>query len=86
MSLFKCAGIKSVRRSAVFTVAVAMILAAGSAFAAETPVPEGPSISGPPLDRPPVIDPDKAEAFWEDLIEESEEDNDQLAADNSVPP
>ena len=85
MSLFKCAGIKSVRRSAVSTVAVALILVAGSAFAAETPVPERPSIGAPPSDRPPVIDEEKAETFWENLIE-SEEDNDQLAADKSVPP
>jgi hypothetical protein len=62
-----------------------MILAAGSAFAAQTPLPERP-IGEPPSDRPPVIDEDKTEAFWENLIEESEEDNDQLAADNSVPP
>jgi hypothetical protein len=68
-----------------------MILVAGSAFAAETPVPETPPvperpIGGPPSDRPTIIDEDKTEAFWENLIEESEEDNDQLAADNSVPP
>ena len=85
MSLFKCAGIK-----AASTVAVAMILVAGSAFAAETPpLPERSperSIGEPPSDRPPIIDEDKTEALWENLIEESEEDNDQLAADNSVPP
>jgi hypothetical protein len=65
-----------------------MILVAGSAFAAETPVLETPPvperpIGEPPSDRLPI---NKTEAFWENLIEESEEDNDQLAADNSVPP
>ena len=85
MSLFKSAGIKSVRRTKAATVAVAMILVAGSVFAAETPpLPERPT-GGPPSDRPPVIDEEKAETFWENLIE-SEEDNEQLAADASVPP
>jgi hypothetical protein len=79
MSLFK----KPMKATAS-TVAVAMILVAGSAFAAETPVPER-LIGEPPSDRPPVVDEDKTEAFWEDLIE-SEQLNDQLAADKSVPP
>jgi hypothetical protein len=79
MSLFKFAGIKSA------TVALAMILVGGWAFAAETPIPERPT-GGPASERPPVIDEDKAEAFWENLIESEKANNEQLAADASVPP
>jgi hypothetical protein len=61
-----------------------MILAAGSAFAAQTPA--GKANWRTTIRSAFVIDKDKTEAFWENLIEESEEDNDQLAADNSVPP
>ena len=59
-----------------------MILVAGWAFAAETPMPERPT-GGPASDRPPV---NKAEAFWENLIESEKANNEQLAADASVPP
>jgi hypothetical protein len=76
MSLFKCAGIKSA------TVALAMILVASWAFATETLMPERPT-GGPASDRPPVIDEDKTEAFWENLIESEKANNEQLAEDNS---
>ena len=54
------------------TAALAMVLIAGGVFAAAEP--------------PRVMNEDNAAAFWENLIESEKANNEQLAADASVPP
>ena len=79
MLLLKCAGIKSA------SAALAMALVVGWALAAEKPTLER-ATGGPTSDRRLVLNEDMTEAFWEDLIESEKTNNEQLAADASVPP
>jgi hypothetical protein len=67
------------------TVALAIMLAASSAFAgAGAPVPETPE-GGPPSGRPgPVLDDDKCDAVWE-LITAGADDDDSVAVDKASP-